>query len=94
MGSAPHSASLADPMPSLSPLTPDSSAFLQQVRSIKCYSSAAELKRAAEETRQEVSKALQSINNLPLFNSRRLQSRSIQMVQMLDSRKRAATETE
>lgn len=35
MGSAPHSASLADPIPALSPLTPDSSAFLQQVRSIK-----------------------------------------------------------
>ena len=41
-----------------------------------------------------MSKALLSINNLPLFNSRRVQSRSIQMVQEVDSRKRAVTEAE
>lgn len=41
-----------------------------------------------------MSKALQSINNIPFFPGRRLQSRSIHMVQLIDNRKRAATEAE
>jgi hypothetical protein len=65
---------------------------------MKCHSSVADLKKAADETRAEVSKALNSINNNPfIFNNRkpRLQSRSIHMIEFTQNKKkRAITEIE